>query len=179
MTPITPVLMKSAAAVAAAAGLAFAAVEADDLAGPYDGASLRTLSEAELADHAGRVFSRADIDGNGALDADEYTALTVVTAELARLNGFVVVEKGEEAGVIELPTAQPASLPRSEHIRIAAVAQNTFYVFAGDDGRMSADEFAASQGALFQAADLNRNGKLARKELSVFAQRQASMTIGA
>lgn len=178
MSPIMPVLMKSAAAAAAVAGLAFAAVETE-IPAAYDGDFLRTLSEAELAAHAGNVFSRADMDENGALDADEYTALSVVTAELARLNGFVVVERQDKVGVIALPAAQPASLPRSEHIRIAAVARHTFYAFAGEDGRMSADEFAASQGALFQAADLNRNGRLARKELSIFAQRQASLTIGA
>lgn len=172
-----PVLLKSAAAVAAVAGLAFAAVETDDAA--YDGAALTSLSEADIADHAGQVFSRADIDKNAALDVDEYTALSVVTAELARLNGFVAVEKGNDVRVIELPSAETASLSRSEHIRIAAVAQNVFYGFAGEDGRMSADEFANAQGALFKAADLNRNGKLGRRELSIFAQRQASMTIGA
>lgn len=176
---MTPVLLKSIAAVAAVAGLAYASVGSDLTSDPYDGAALSALSEADVADHAARVFARADIDGNAALDVDEYVALTVVTAELARLNGFIVIENGDEPGVVDLPAAAPAALPKSEHIRIAAVARNAFYVFAGDDGRMSADEFAVAQDALFQAADRNHNGKLGRKELFNFAQRQASMTIGA
>ena len=175
---MTPVLLKSAAAIAAVAGLAYASVETSD-EGPYDGAALRALSQADVAGHAERVFARADIDRNDALDVDEYIALAVVTAELARLNGFVVIEKGDEIGVIELPQSGSAALPKSEHIRIAAVTQNAFYAFAGADGRMSAGEFAAAQSALFDAADLNRNGKLGRRELSIFAQRQAGMTTGA
>ncbi len=174
---MTRALLKSAAAIAAVAGLAYASVGTMET-GPYDGAALTTLSQAEIANHAQLVFARADLDRNQALDVDEYTALAVVTAELSRLNGFVVVEKGETVGTIELADAGPAALPRSEHIRIAAVAQNAFYAFAGADGRMSAEEFAAAQGAVFDAADLNRNGKLGRRELSIFAQRQAGMTTG-
>ena len=172
---MTPIVIKSFAAVAAVAGLAFAAVESPDA---YDGEALKTLSEADIAGHAERVFARADMDASGTLDADEYTALSVVTAELARLNGFVVIEREDEPARIEIATGEPASLPEAEHIRIAAVAQTRFYGFAGDDGVMTADEFAAAQAWLFASADFNNNGQLAKRELAVFAKQQASLASG-
>lgn len=177
MTPITlsSVAVKTAAAIAAVAGLAFAAVDGPDA---YGDARLRSLTEADVAGHAARVFARADMDQSGALDADEYTALSVITAELARLNGFIVIEREDAPGVIELSAAEPAALPEAEQIRIAAVSRNAFYVFAGLDGEMTREEFAAAQGSLFASADLNGNGKLARRELALFAQRQANFTSG-
>jgi EF hand len=174
-----PLLIKSAAAIAAVAGLAFAS--ADELApgAAYGDAALSSLTQAELADHALRVFERADRNGDQALDVDEYTALSVVTAELAQLNGFIAIETEDEPSLIALPGASPSALSRSEHIRINAVAQHAFYAYAGGDGRIDADEFVAAQSALFNAADRNGNGMLKRRELGVFAQRQASQTIGA
>jgi len=175
---MAPVLMKTLAAIVAVAGLGIASVESILAGSAYDGGQITALTESEITAHAERVFARADVDANAALDVDEFTALTVVTAELARLNGFIVVELGDQPGVIELPVVSPSALPRSEHIRVAAVAQRRFYVFAGADGKMSADEFAAAQGALFDAADRNGNGRLGRRELSAYAQRHASMSAG-
>ncbi len=174
-----PLLLKSAAAIAAVAGLAFA--QPDDLTSgaAYGSGALSSLTQAELADHALLVFERADRNGDQALDVDEYTALSVTTAELAQLNGFVSIETEDEPSLIALPAARPAALSRGEHIRIAAVAQHAFYAYAGGDGRIDVDEFVAAQSALFNAADRNGNGTLKRRELGVFAQRQASLTIGA
>lgn len=174
-----PLLLKSAAAIVAVAGLAFASADDLTLGAAYSDDALSSLTQAELADHALRVFERADRNGDQTLDVDEYTALSVVTAELAQLNGFLVIETGAEPGLIALPVARPAALSRSEHIRINAVAQHAFYAYAGGDGRIDTDEFVSAQTALFNAADLNGNGTLKRRELGVFAQRQASLTIGA
>ncbi len=176
---MVPLLMKSAAAIAAVAGLAFAS--ADDLTpgAAYGEDALSSLTQAELADHALLVFERADRNGDQVLDVDEYTALSVVTAELAQLNGFIAIETEDEPSLIALPSARPAALSRGEHIRIAAVAQHAFYTYAGGDGRIDADEFVSAQTALFEAADFNGNGTLKRRELGVFAQRQASLTVGA
>lgn len=169
-------LLKVFTAVAAVAGLAFTT---DGVPGAYDDSSIAKLSQADVAAHAERVFARADMDQDHALSADEYTALTVITAELAHLNGFVVIEKEDGVATAPLLVSTHAALSPAEQTRIAAVARKAFYIFAGEDGRMSADEFSASQQFSFEAADLNQNGELAKQELSVFAQRQASIAVGA
>lgn len=175
---MTPVLLKSIAAIAAVAGLAATSAE-DLIKGPYDDGAIAKLTQAELSAHAQRVFARADIDGDEALSSDEYAALSIVTAELAHLNGFIVIEKEDGVATAPLPGSMHAALTNFEQARIEAVSRNAFYAFAGEDGRMSAGEFAAAQGAMFEAADFNHNGTLARQELGVFAQRQAHMSIEA
>ncbi len=175
---MVPLLMKSAAALAAVAGLAL--TSADDFSqSAYGDELLTSLSEADAVDHALRVFERSDRNGDGALDVDEYTALSVITAELAYLNGFVTIETGDEPGLISLPNTAPSALPQSEQVRVAAVAQHAFYVYAGFDARIEADEFVKAQTTLFKAADRNGNGMLKRNELGVFAQRQAGVAAGA
>ncbi len=174
---MTPILMKSMTALAAFAGLTFTSMDETTFGAAYGDNVVSSLSRDEIADHAKRVFARADRNADSVLDVDEYTALSVVTVELARLNGFITIETGEEPGVVELPGAASAALTTSEHTRIAAVSQTAFYVHAGADGVMTADEFVAAQQAFFDAADLNRNQFLKRRELSIFAQRQASMRI--
>ena len=175
---MTPILLKSLTAIAAVAGLAFSS--ADDLQpAAYDGAQVSQLTLDDLSSHANTVFVRSDRDLDNALDVDEFTALAVVTAELAHLNGFVAIDSAEGVSVIELPSVRPAALSPGEHARIAAVAQHVFYSFAGRDGKMDAEEFLSTQTSAFEAADLNNNGALKRKELRIFAQRQAALSTGA
>jgi hypothetical protein len=175
---MTPVVLKSIIAVAAVAGLGFVSVDTDGADPAYGEARLQSLSMADVEIHAAQLFERADADKDATLNADEYTALAVVTAELARLNGFIVIECGDCMGVVDVPNASPAALSRNEHIRIAAIARNVFYGFAGLDGKMDREEFEKAQIAMFEAADRNNNGRLGRKELSGFAQRQASFSLG-
>lgn len=177
---MTPILMKSFAAIAAVASVAAASYEGVDRGSPYDGRAATTLTRADVAKNARLVFTRADADQDGLLNADEYAALSIVTAELAHLNGFIVVEKdGDDIATAPLPGSMHAALTGFEQARIEAVARNGFYAFAGDDGVMTEAEFAAAQDSLFDAADVNHNGALNRRELGVFAQRQAHMAIGA
>ena len=171
------VALKSVAALAAAAGLAYKAADETALAPAY-GDSVRTLSADAVATHAALVFQRADRDQDGALDADEYASLSVVSAELARLNGFVVIEGEEGPATVAIASGAPSALSHAEYIRIDAVARSAFYLHAGDDGRLSEEEFANGQRAVFDAADFNRNGVLRRGELEAFAQRQALLTAG-
>ena len=173
------VAMKTAAAVIAAAGLAYTSAE-DRLSGPAyaDDDRLRALTEEVLANHASAVFERSDRDQDGVLNADEYAALSIVSAELARLNGFVVIEGVGGPATVMLAAAAPAALSPAEHVRVDAVARSAFYAHAGDDGRMSEEEYARSQRAVFDIADFNRNGVLQRGELEAFAQKQALLSTG-
>lgn len=173
------VAMKTAAAVIAAAGLAY--TSADDLVSDPaygDEDRLRALTEDALIDHASAIFQRADRDQDGVLNANEYAALSIVSAELARLNGFVVIEGAEGPATVTLAATAPAALSRAEHVRVDAVARSTFYTHAGDDGQMNEEEYARAQRAMFDVADFNRNGVLQRGELEVFAQKQALLSTG-
>ena len=175
---MTPFALSSLTAAIAAVGFAFAAAD-NSAPEAYQEGPLTRLSQVEAADHAGRVFDRADRDGDAALNVDEFAALAVVTAELAHLNGFVAVEVEDEVKTIALPASQPSALARSEHARIDAVARHAFYGFAGADGFLDRDEYIRMQSAVFEASDLNANGRLNKRELTVYARRQAYVPTGA
>lgn len=168
----TTIAVNAIAAIAAAAGVALTSyIGADNSA--YDGGAVQRLSQGEAAAHANQIFQRADRSGDGALDVDEFAALSVVTAELAHLNGFVALEKSGAVQTISVPVNAPGALPGNEHARIDAVARHTFYAFAGEDGKMQQGDYLDLQSAIFASSDLNANGALTRSELSLFAQRQA------
>ncbi len=174
------VAMKTAAAVIAAAGLAYTSAEETLSGAAYgDNDRLTSLTEGALAEHAATVFQRADRDQNGALNSDEYAALSIVSAELARLNGFVVIEGADGPGTLALSGFTPSALSPTEHVRVDAVARSTFYLHAGDDGLMSENEYTNAQRAIFDVVDFNRNGVLKRGELKAFAHRQALVSAGA
>lgn len=173
------IAFKTATAAIAAAGLAFASADELTLGSPYDGEKLKWLDETALTDHASAVFQRADLDQSGALNADEYAALAIISAELARLNGFVVIETSAGPSTVPLRSTAPASMSGAEHARIDAVARSNFYNAAGEDGRMDEEEYLSAQRAVFDAADFNANGSLRKAELELFAERQAMTQIGA
>lgn len=181
---MTPLTLSSLTAAIAAAGFAMAATNdpvpaRSYAASPYEGASLTRLSQDEAATHASKVFARSDRNGDNALDADEFAALSIVTAELAQLNGFVTIEHDEGAKTIALAAAGKGALPASEHVRIDAVSRHVFYSFAGADGVLDAQDYARLQDAMFAASDLNASGDLSRRELSAYARRQAFAPTGA
>jgi len=142
----------------------------------YGEGALTKLSHADAAAHANYVFQRADRNGDALLSVDEFAALSIVTAELANLNGFVSVEKDGDAQTIALPVNAQLALGDAEQTRIDAVARHTFYAFAGDDGKMQQGEYVDLQTAIFASSDLNANGALTRAELSIYAQRQAFLS---
>lgn len=139
------------------------------------GAAVDMLTTDEAATNAQLTFARADVDKSGALDADEYAALAIVTAELARLNGFIALEVGDGREIISLPITAPIALTGAERARVDAVARAEFYAAAGDDGLMDMNEYSGEQKSWFAAADRNRNGALARSELTSFAARAAML----
>ncbi|MEZ5893608.1 MAG: hypothetical protein R3C58_10785 [Parvularculaceae bacterium] len=159
---------------AAVATLGVAAASFVGMSGDaYDGGALTRLTDAEAASHAQAVFLRSDRNGDGALDVNEYAALSVVTAELANLNGFLAIEQADKIAAIALPVAAPSALGDSEQTRIDAVARSTFYAFSGADGKMQQGEYLVLQRTIFTSSDLNANGYLTNGELSIYAQRQA------
>lgn len=176
---MTPLTLSSLTAAIAAAGFAMAAVNDDPADYPYGDAPLTSLSYDEAGVHAERVFERSDRDGDRTLNVDEFAALSIVTAELAHLNGFIAIEHEDGVKTIPLSAAGQGALSASEHVRVNAVARHVFYNFAGPDRALDAEEYARLQSAHFKASDLNANGDLNRKELSVYARRQAFVPIGA
>lgn len=174
----TSLFANSLIAAAAAAGVALTSL-VDAPTDAYADASLTQLSVDDATSNAIKIFARADLDGDAALSADEFAALSIVTAELAHLNGFVAIETGDKVKTIALANAGGMALSQSEHARIEAVARHAFYAFAGEDGLMAQSEFLGMQAAQFAASDINANGKLNRRELSIYAQRQAHLPAGA
>jgi len=164
----------AAATVAASAALASGAGFNNGVYG--DG--LINLTQKEAAAHAAKIFTRADLNADGGLSADEFTALSIVTAELAYLNGFIVIEGAGAPRIIALPIEAPAALSLGERARVEAVARNTFYARAGGDGVLTEVEFVKAQMVKFGDSDRNRNGALAKSELANFALKQAQFAVG-
>lgn len=167
------IITNAVTALAATALVAAASLVGVKTPPAYEDGAVTKLTQAEAASFAEGVFRRADIDRDGALDVDEFAALSIVTAELAHLNGFVAVEKEGALETIALPVSAPAALGDAEQTRIDAVARHTFYAFAGSDGKMQQGEYSGLQEAIFASSDLNANGALTSAELPLFAQRQA------
>lgn len=162
------VLPGLAAVVAIGAGLVHAAsVEP----APAFAARASQLEASTIATTAKMVFSRADLDNDGALSADEYVTLAVVTAELARLNGFVPVDYA--GGVRVAPLAGADAWSRETRARIETAAARDYLAFAGEDRRLDAGEFAGSRLEALSAADRDRNGVLTGAELQRFAAIEA------
>lgn len=139
------------------------------------GSKIAELTRARSAAMSEAIFVRADLDESGDLDANEYAALAIVTAELARLNGFVVLAADGADEIVALPVKAREALGSGERARIDAVARAEYYAAAGADGRMSLAEFAAERAANFAAADRDRNGRLTHRELSAFAAAEARL----
>lgn len=144
----------------------------DAFAPAYGGAT--TLIGAGAAQiNAANAFAAADIDGSGALDADEFASMRLVTAELVQLNGFLTVDAGDVAERIVLPVAEPTSISSGERARILALAYRAFYAAAGPDAKLSRPEFLAAEAVMFARFDGDRDGVLRRQELTRFAARAA------
>ncbi|WP_425409041.1 hypothetical protein [Hyphococcus sp.] len=169
----TTMFMSAVTGILAAAGVAGVSFIGVKDTPAYENGSLNRLSAEEASVHAERVFKRSDRNGDNVLDVNEFAALTIVTAELANLNGFISVENDAAVKTISLSSGKLSALSSSEHARIDAVARRTFYTFAGADGKLQNEEFIQLQDTIFRSSDLNTNGALTRSELSIFARRQA------
>lgn len=165
-----------AAAVAAAAGLVnTAAVEPR----PAYGAAVTSIEADAAARHAAAVFERADLNNDGALDEEEFSVLAIVTAELARLNGFVAVNVEDGVRTIALPQRSRPDLSGREKARIAERAHREFVAISGDDERLGSDEFVGAALERFLDVDADRNGVLNGPELVAYAQGQSRLAVAA
>ena len=162
------VLPGFAAVIAAGAGLVHAASVEPVRA--Y-GAPAQQIEAATVAETAKAVFDRADLDNDGQISREEYVTLAVVTAELARLNGFVPVDYA--GGVRTAPAPQGAPWSAKERARVAASAEREYALYAGEDERMTNAEFVAARLEAMAAADLDRNGVLTGAEMLRFAASEA------
>ncbi len=161
-----------AAAILAAGGLVTTASVAPTRA--YGAAATR-LEAAAAAAQAASAFERADLDNDGSLSADEYSILAVVTAELAHLNGFVAFDSGRGVETVAIARQAKPFLGAKDKARIKNRAAREYQLIAGDDERLSSDEFVTVQLERFLAADDDRNGVLAGTELAAFAGAQSRL----
>lgn len=166
------VLPGFAAALAAGAGLVHAA--SVQPAAAY-GAQAAQLEATTVATTAKAVFSRADLDNDAELSREEFVTLAIVTAELGRLNGFVAVDYAGGVRTASLPRA--ASWSKEERRRVEEAANHDYALFAGDDERMTGDEFVSARLEAMSAADLDRNGVLKGAELTRFAAIEARIKV--
>lgn len=168
-----PMVALPGLAVALAAGAGFVHAASVEPVAAY-GLQAFQLEASTVADTATTVFERADLDNDGDLSREEYLTLAVVTAELARLNGFVAVDYTGGVRIASLPRASAWSA--DERARIEAAAGQDYALFAGDDRRLSVDEFVSARLEAMIAADLDRNGVLRGVELARFAAIEARAT---
>jgi hypothetical protein len=159
-----------AAALAVGAGLVHAASVEPRLA--Y-GAPASQLEATTIVETARTVFSRADLDNDRDLSREEYVTLAVVTAELARLNGFVTVDYAGGVRTAQLPRVH--AWTSNERAGVEASASRDYGFFAGDDDRMSGEEFVAARLEALSLADTDRNGVLRGAELTRFAAIEARL----
>ena len=167
-----------AAAVFAGAALAAQGDErAPDAAAEaaYDQA-IEKLEAGDAASHAAGLFAQADLNRDAVLDAVEYEALAIVTAELARLNGFVPILIADGVSTASLAEAPGKALTNAERARVEAIAARDFYLAAGADDQIVEAEFVAETMERFESADRNRNGVLGEREISVFAAASARLS---
>lgn len=162
------VLPGFAAALAIGAGLVHAA--SVDPRPAYSGAAVQ-LEATTVATTAHTVFARADLDNDSKLSREEYVTLAVVTAELARLSGFITVDYA--GGVRTAPLPRAEAWTPAVRMRIEEAAHREYTVFAGDDDRMTDEEFLAARLEALSLADADRNGVLRGAELMRFAAIQA------
>lgn len=162
-------------AVSASAVIAAASLEA--LSPAYGGETMLLGAGAAQID-AAIAFEAADADRSGALSADEFAAMRLVTAELAHLNGFVTVASTDSAETIALPIKQQSAISTAERTRIFALAHQEFYAAAGPDGKLSRREYLARAAAMFAHFDRDKDGVLARYELTRFAAEAAFLSRG-
>ncbi len=167
-------LAASGVAAAIAAGVSLIN-SADVDPSPAYGAAATRLEADAAARHAAQTFERADLNNDGALDGEEYSVLAVVTAELARLNGFVPVDLKGDVRTVALSSAVRTPLADSARIAIRARALREFAYVAGEDEKLTADEFVGAQLEAFLASDGDRDAVLTGAELGAFAQRQARL----
>jgi Ca2+-binding EF-hand superfamily protein len=165
------------AILAVSAGAVIAATSSETFAPAYGGPTALLGAGAAQID-AANAFEAADADRSGALSADEFAAMRLVTAELAHLNGFVAVVAGEGADKITLPIEAPAAISTAERARIFALAYQEFYAAAGPDAKLSRREYLARAAQIFVRYDRDRNGVLARYELTRFAAEAAFLSPG-
>ena len=161
-----------AAATAAGASLVSSTSVAPQ---PAYGVAAATLEATAAASHAARLFDRADLDNNGFLDRDEYEILSVVTAELAQLNGFIAIDAGRGIETVQVARAGHGSLNETKKTRLKERALREFRLFAGDDERLASDEFVTVQLEMFLAIDDDRNGVLSGAELKSYAYAQSKL----
>lgn len=112
------------------------------------------------------TFSRADLNDSDWLDIDEYTALALISAELACLNQGVALPQNTGT-LISISTKIP-EISRTDKRRLMRQAREDFIVVSGADFLLSQDEYVDKIEYLFHRADVTNNKMLQGSELEYF-----------
>ena len=167
------IALPALAAAAAAGGSLVARTPAIEVPA-YDLAA-RSLEASDAAHQAERAFDKADHNKDGYLSADEYAVLGIVSAELARLNGFIAIDTVTGVRTVSVPKPVTASLSIAQKAAIRDQARSEYEWIAGDDLRLTRSEFVDSKLEEFISIDADRNGILTGPELSRFAYAQSKL----
>ncbi|MEL6380124.1 MAG: EF-hand domain-containing protein [Pseudomonadota bacterium] len=176
-------VMVVTASAAALSGAVFGLSAHGSTADKADGtnAFISLLRSADYLEHSEDVFERADLNGSGSLDADEFAALQVVKSELAHLNGFVRLTIAGEEKILPLSGSRINKAldirTREDRIRIDAVARRVFYGQAGDDQHLTRDEYVSLSRDIFDSTDRNGDGEVVGAELRALGVREAAITL--
>ncbi|MEM0929805.1 MAG: hypothetical protein AAGI89_11000 [Pseudomonadota bacterium] len=154
--------------LAALIGFTGAAFGADD---PF-GKEATQLTEAQLVAHASTVFARVDQDRDGWLDAEEFAAERMISAQLARLSRRVPID-GDETVHLIVPKEVPSSMERGERLTLTNIARNEHAARSAGAPGLDEAAFASILIEEFLNADRDFDGILQAEELMVFARLMA------
>ncbi|MEM6415192.1 MAG: hypothetical protein AAF720_11130 [Pseudomonadota bacterium] len=153
-----------------AAGAALATVgEPLDSDSPV--AVTQSFDAEQIRTHAEKVFRQADLNSDGDLNVDEFATLSVVIAELSRLNGYVSILNDGEGAIA--PIQKQPLLTKGDRIFIEALSAKERALAAGLDNRLDVNEFIDFELNRFLVADFNRNGILKNAEVIAYANQAA------
>lgn len=149
-------------------GFTGAAFGADD---PF-GAEATSLTEEQLIAHATVVFARVDRDQDGWLDADEFAAERIVSAQLARLNRRIPIDADATVHLI-VPSEVPSSMELGERHTLTNIALNEHAARTAGAPGLDVAMFAEILLEEFLNADRDFDGVLEADELHIFARLMA------
>ncbi len=132
------------------------------------GPSLTSVALEDTRLDADQLFSKIDMNKDGALSIDEYASQAVVRASLARFNKAVVID-GRATFHVQVPDEATNQIAAAEQTAIDAVARNEFYRISGNDASLDKSEWIQSRLTEFADADFDEDGQLRGAELELYA----------
>ncbi len=132
-------------------------------------AAAERLSLADFSHASSRQFHRADLDGSGLLEQEEFVALAVVSAELARLNGFVALDGHKQLKVLDLPNEDNLAAPDLNRRRIEQSARAIYADLAFGGPGILESSYVIAREVSFRKLDQDQDNSLSGPDLGRLA----------